>query len=262
MLTDTGTYVYCVVAATRLPRMARTAKGLPGAERMRLLDAGDGLFIVVAHVPLKRYGEEALRRGLADLDWVSRAAVAHEQVVESFVTERAVLPMKLFTIFTTDARAVEHVRGERTRIAAFVKRVADQQEWGVRVILDKARASAAAAKQRPSRGPSTAAASGAAYLTRKKAQRDAATELAEHARDTVAGLYDRLAARARLAKRRPAGDMPAGDGPLLLDAAFLVPRARTASFRAMAVREARTLSRSGYGLTLSGPWPPYTFVQD
>jgi hypothetical protein len=264
MLTDTGTYVYCVVAATRLPRMARTAKGLPGAERMRLLDAGDGLFIVVAHVPLKRYGEEALRQGLADLDWVSRAAVAHEQVVESFVAERAVLPMKLFTIFTSDARAVEHVRAERARIAAFVKRVANQQEWGVRVILDKTLAASAAARQKPTRGRSTAAAeaSGAAYLTRKKAQRDAATELAEHARETVAGLYDRLAARARLAKRRPASEMPVSDGPLLLDAAFLVPRARTASFRAMAVREAKTLSRSGYGLTLSGPWPPYTFVQD
>jgi hypothetical protein len=48
----------------------------------------------------------------------------------------------------------------------------------------------------------------------------------------------------------------------LLDAAFLVPRARAASFQALASREARALARHGYGLTFSGPWPPYSFVQD
>ena len=87
-------------------------------------------------------------------------------------------------------------------------------------------------------------------------------ELAAHARDTVAALYDRLATRSRLAKRRLASDLPVEGGPLLLDAAFLVPRARTTSFRALATRESRALARHGYGFTLTGPWPPYSFVQD
>jgi hypothetical protein len=254
-----ATYVYCVVAASRRPRLTRVPGGLPGAGRVRLLDVDAGLFVVAADVPLARYGEAAISRGLADLDWVSRAAVAHERVVESFIAATAVLPMKLFTIFTSDARALEHVRAERPRIAAFVKRVANQQEWGVRVVLDRTRAKAAA---KPKTAARAAAASGAAYLTRKKVQRDAATELAEHARDTVAALYDRLSARARLAKRRLASELPAEGGPLLLDAAFLVPRIRAASFKALAAREARALARHGYGLTISGPWPPYTFVQD
>ena len=49
---------------------------------------------------------------------------------------------------------------------------------------------------------------------------------------------------------------------LLLDAAFLVPRSRTASFRGSAAKEARTLAPHGYTVTLTGPWPPYSFVQD
>ncbi|HEY1910330.1 MAG TPA: GvpL/GvpF family gas vesicle protein [Vicinamibacterales bacterium] len=256
MATDTLTYVYCVVAAKRRPALARNLKGLPGTGRVRLLDVDAGLFAVVADAPRVRYSEAAIRRGLADLEWVSRAAVGHERVVESFIGERAVLPMKLFTIFTDDARAIDHVRSERARIHAFVKRVANQQEWGVRVTLDRNRALTAAS------GAAGAEVSGAAYLVRKKKHRDAAIELVEHGRETVADLYDRLAARSRLAKRRPASDVAAQDGPMLLDAAFLVPRARSTSFRALVVREARALSRSGYGLTISGPWPPYTFVQD
>lgn len=253
-----ATYLYCVIAAARRPRLTRVPRGLPGAGPVRLLDVERGLFVAVADLPLDRYGEGAINRGLSDLDWVSRVAVAHEAVVEAFIGETAVLPMKLLTIFTTDERAIEHVRAQRPRLAGVVKRVANHQEWGVRIVLDRARTAAAA----PKKPASARAGAGAAYLARKKAQRDASVELAANARETVAALYDRLAARAREAKRRMAGDLPVQGGPLLLDAAFLVPRARAASFEALAARESRALARQGYGLTISGPWPPYSFVQD
>src|SRR5439155_20998366 len=103
--------------------------------------------------------------------------------VESFIGETAVLPMKLFTIFTSDARALDHIHGDRARIAAVIRRVANHQEWGVRVILDRARAGRAG-----SRGPHPSRrdmGSGAAYLSVKGKQRAAAIELAGRARETV-----------------------------------------------------------------------------
>jgi hypothetical protein len=261
----TATYAFCVVANPIRPRLARKAAGLPGMGSVRLLDVDRGLFLAVADAPLDRYGEAEINRRLSDLDWVSRAAIAHEAVVESFIADAAVLPMKLFTMFTSDERALAHVRGERQRILAVAKRVANQHEWGVRVILDRARAVRASTSTPKSTGRSTSAStttSGIAYLTRKKAQRDATVELAEHARETVAALYDRLAARSSVAKRKAAAELPVQGGPLLLDAAFLVPRSRAKSFQSLTAREAKSLARHGYGLTLTGPWPPYSFVQD
>src|SRR5229473_2309652 len=134
MASSKGTYVYCVIGAARRPRLARVRSRLPGMGPVRLLEVERGLFMAVADAPRDRYGEAAINRGLSDLNWVSRAAVAHEAVVESFISETAVLPMKLFTIFTSDDRAIAHVRAERQRIAAAVKRVANHQEWGVRVV--------------------------------------------------------------------------------------------------------------------------------
>jgi hypothetical protein len=99
-------------------------------------------------------------------------------------------------------------------------------------------------------------------LSQKKAQRDAAVELADHARETVARLYDRLDARSKLARRRTASELPAEAGPVLLDAAFLVPRPRAKLFQALVTREARRLAPVGYAVNLTGPWPPYTFVKD
>jgi hypothetical protein len=264
-----ATYVYCVIAASRPPRVAPKVRGLAGTGPVRLLDVAPRLFAAVADAPLSRYGEEAINSRLSDLEWVSRAAVAHEGVIESFIRETAVLPMKLFTIFTSDARVLQHIASQRALIDTLVKRVANHQEWGVRLVLDRARAEAIAAGQGDGRAGASSKSRrtprpgpGAAFLAQKKAQRDATVELSSRAQRVVAALYDRLEAKSRLARRRPASELPAQGGSLLLDAAFLVPRARVAPFKALAEREARRLWKQGYAMTVSGPWPPYTFVQD
>jgi hypothetical protein len=256
-----ATYVYCLVAAARRPALDRVPRGLAGTARVRLLDVDRRLWLVVADAPLTRYGAEAINARLSDLDWVAKTAVDHEAVVEAFIGGTAVLPMKLFTIFSSDARAIDHVARDRRRVDAVLKRVSNRVEWGARVVFDRVRAPAgsggrskATSRPRP--------ATGAAYLTSKKAQRDAGTALASRARRVVAGLYDRLSARADRARKRPARELPVQGGPLLLDAAFLVPRTRASAFCAAAVREARALERDGYRLTVSGPWPPYSFIQD
>src|SRR5204862_6425231 len=120
--------------------------------------------------PLSRYGEVAIRRGLSDLAWVSRAAVAHEAVVEAFIDATAVLPMKLFTLFTSDERAIAHLHGDRRRIDALVKRLANHHEWGVRLVLERP---PAASVPRSTVHAKPVRSSGVAYLTQKKAQRDA-----------------------------------------------------------------------------------------
>ncbi len=251
------TYVYCVVRSAVGPRMARVPRGLAGMGAPRALPIHRGLFAIVATAPERRYSESAITRGLSNIEWVSRAAVAHEAVVEHFIDATAVLPMKLFTMFISDDRALQYLRGERARLVATVKRVAGQHEWGVRLLFDRTRATAPTRN----RSRSTAATGGLAYLTQKKTQRDAAAELGTRARDTATRLYDRLAAKARDARRRASSELPA-QGSLLLDAAFLVPRTRAAAFRALASRESRSLAAQGYAISLSGPWPPYTFVQE
>lgn len=257
-MATSGTYVYCLIAADRRPTLRQPATRLPGVGPVRLLDVDRRLWLVVADAPLNRYGEEALNAKLSDLDWVSRAAVAHEAVVESFLDEPAILPMKLFTIFTSDNRALDQVRGDKRRVGAAVKRVANHLEWGVRVTHVRSAAKPVARK----RDEGSKAASGASYLSRKKAQRDAALELAGRAQEAMATLYDRLADRSRLGRRRSASELPIDGGPLLLDAAFLVPRSRSTGFRSLVTREAQRLGRLGYHVALTGPWPPYTFVKD
>jgi hypothetical protein len=264
----TGTYVYCLVADRRQPNLRSVPKGLAGAGRVRLLELPVqsprrgrrlyGRWLVVADVPLVRYGAGPINAGLSDLDWVSRAAIAHEGVVEAFTGTPALLPMKLFTIFANDERARQYIHAERRRIDSALARVSHHEEWGVRVTLTGRRTSAETGDKKKSR----TALSGSGYLAQKKVQRDVAVELAHHAKQVAADLFDLLADRSTLSKRRSMTEGPSTGGALLLDAVFLVKRSRVRVFRKALERQARAVMSDGYVVSLSGPWPPYSFMQD
>ncbi|HEV3190136.1 MAG TPA: GvpL/GvpF family gas vesicle protein [Polyangiaceae bacterium] len=272
------------------PRLPPSRRALPGMGPVRVVEvpakpgrgavphavgpakrrraASSRMFVILADAPVNLYDEAGIERGLGDLEWVSRAAVAHERVIEAFLDVTALLPMKLFTIFKTEERALEYIAGEKRRFTAAAKRVADHHEWGMRVAFDPLRARVLSSSRVPARkrsvvgGGGEEAVSGATYLRYKKAQLRAAAEGSALAKKTASALYDRVAAHARSSVRRAATDDPGEGRTVLLDAAFLVPRSRTAKFRAVVAREARSLAPQGYGLTLTGPWPPYSFVQD
>jgi hypothetical protein len=245
----TLTYVYALVAGTRRP--LHQVHGVPGAEALRFLEATERLSLLVAHVPAALYGEEALARGVTDLAWLSACAVAHERTIEHLGRVTSILPMKLFTIFFSDERAVAHVRKHRRAIEALATRLADKVEIGVRVGLDPARSHPAAARivDRP--------ASGAAFLQRKKAIRDTAVELARRAPARAKSFHEKLAALAADAERRPP---PPGGPRLLLEADYLVAKKKVAPFKKTIAREAQALEANGLTVMVTGPWPPYHFA--
>ena len=249
----TATYVYCIVHAARAPRTLRAPAGLPGAARPRAIPAARSLWLVAADIPLDIYGSGALEPRLGDMNWVGTVAVAHDAVIEHFARQRAgtVVPMKLFTMFSSQQRAVDDVRSRRRAIGAILKRIAGCEEWGVRMMRTAAAPVRAAARAEPT--------TGVAFLASKKAARDREREAMLTRSAAADRAFSALAAIARAARRRD--DAPGGAAPPLLDAAFLVPVAQRARFRAAVKRLAAETQRAGAGTTLTGPWPAYNFVQ-
>lgn len=254
----TATYVYCLLSARRTPSRARGPRGLAGTGPVRVLEVGDGLRLIVSDAPLSRYGSEPIEGNLRDLGWVSSCAMAHERVIEHFTRYGTVIPMKLFTLFSGDERAVDHVRRSLKRVRRVLTRVADREEWGVRLRLDERRA---LRRRLASDGAPTGARGGAAFLVRKQREHRAVQQVASDARVEADRLYTTLARRADDARRQT--PTQAGTGvSVVLDAAFLVSIRRAALFRAAVKKAAATLAARGFDLTLTGPWPPYNFVGD
>jgi hypothetical protein len=245
-------------------------EGVPGSEGVRLLAisgtpsrrGGQRDWLVVSSVPAAMYGEDALQHRLQDLEWIGPRALAHEAVIEHFLSFDAVLPMQLFALFKSDARAVEHIVRNNRRIGRILLRIERQVEWGLRLMWDPG--SLDTGKQpRPPHATSVQArriVSGAAYLVRKRNQRDQSRALLQRARADASRLYRTIAGEASEARRRSDVERTAPGSRLLLDAAFLVPARRTRAFQAVVRRHAGPLERAGISVSLTGPWPPYNFI--
>lgn len=254
--TPRAVYLYSLVRSPGPPALEGAPPGPPGASPPRALALGDGLWLVAADVPLPQYGAEEIQRRLdGDLSWVSSCALAHEAVVEHAAGAGPVVPMKLFTLFASDERAVAHIRAERPRLERVLERVAGAAEWGVRVRFDPSRA------KDTEEGSSAPSSSGTAFLVRKKRAQEAAKTLAARARVAADEAYAALAAGAAAARRREPLASEAG-ARLLLDAAFLVEGERAAAFEAEVARAAERVAGVACELTLTGPWPPYNFVEE
>jgi hypothetical protein len=255
---NSATYLYCLVEADRRPSTAGAPRGLPGTGPLRMLPAAEGLWLVAADAPLASYGAAPIERGLRDLEWVALRGAAHARVVEHFARRRTTVPMKLLTLFSTDDRAIAHVRGSQAAVRRVLRRVAGRQEWGVRVRLDPT-----LVRQRGERRPRpepTPRHAGTRFLMAKKQERDVAREVLREGRAAVEEAFESLAGLADATRRRPPAEL--NGTRLVLDAALLVPTQRLARFRAALRRSATGLAARGYRLSLTGPWPAYNFVSE
>jgi hypothetical protein len=245
-----ATYVYGLIAKKTSPAVAKAPAGLPGLGPLRTLPVRDGVWLLVATAPLARYGAAAIDRGLSDLDWVSRCALGHERVVETFLSAGTLLPMKLFTLFTDDAAALERSREDAPRVTRLLRRLQGKSEWGVRLRRSE---------RRPPARVAAPAKSGREFLQRKLAERAVRSGTTAGDRQAADRIFRELKRGTAAAVRKPLAD---DAGRLLLDAVFLATSAEATALRRAVAARARAVRADGLELVLTGPWPAYHFLGD
>jgi hypothetical protein len=249
-----ATYVYAIVKSDRPPKLGKAPRGLAKAEAPRTIEVKDGYHLVVATVPLATYDAAAIDARLRDLEWVGARAAEHEAVVEHVAETGTTIPMKLFTMFASDERARQDVAKRKRALDTVVARIDGCEEWGLRILFDEDRAAKAAAADARANKP----ASGREFLLRKKSLDDERKNAGARGAAEVDELYDRLAKIARRHVRRAAPAQVAGR--VLLDAVFLVPRGEVKKIKAAVEAKAPHLVDEGFDVTLTGPWPAYSFI--
>ncbi|HEY2550596.1 MAG TPA: GvpL/GvpF family gas vesicle protein [Streptosporangiaceae bacterium] len=259
MRTDqAGIWLYAV--ADRLP--AFRLAGLTGIRDvpLRALDAGR-LTAVASDVQLSEFGEAALRRNLEDLDWLEGVARAHHRVVEALAERAPVVPMRLATVYTSEAAVTGMLAERAADLAEALRRISSCQEWGVKTYADprqRAQHEADAADRPAGDAP---ARSGVAYLQRRRRelseQRDSRQELTDSADLVHARLCD-LALDWRLHPPQ-APQLTGSTVQMVLNATYLLDECQAANFAAAVAVLGQ--EQSCLRLDLTGPWPPYSFAE-
>ena len=248
MTSDTATYVFCLVESDRAPSLRGVPGSVPGAGPPRVIPVDRRVWAVVADAPLERFAGEQLQRDLQDVEAISRHALAHASVIEFFFRRAPVIPLKLFTLFSSDRRVQADLQSQRARLRKLFAGLRGLEEWGVRVIAGDVEARSARSLS-----------SGRDYLQTKKRLSDrSAAPPRSVVRDANAALnaLGRLAAKARKESFPP----PGRSRPFVAGASFLVKARRRSHWKKEAARLTESLARRGHSLEVTGPWPPYHFV--
>lgn len=264
-----GVAYYTYAIARRKPG-APPLEPIPGVDPRRPVRAvGDGeLVALVSDVSLAEFDLSSLEQRLQDRTWLEFLAVGHQRVMEALLPGYTLLPLKLCTLYTDEARIHALLAEQGAQLAAQLERLEGANEWGVKVYCDRAALALWAeqgAPQLQKLAAQTAAASpGARYMLEKRLKR-AAQEAAESLQRSESFAIARRLVAAAVASQRnkpqPAQIHGRG-GEMTLNGAYLVDDAAFDAFAAELEALRAEYGLRGFTLELTGPWPPYSFGGD
>ncbi|MGV9555524.1 GvpL/GvpF family gas vesicle protein [Streptomyces sp. NPDC003401] len=246
-------YVYAVCRPLGAPLQAQLT-GVAGAPAKLLQH--HGLTAVVSEVPERDFAEEPLRARLEDLDWLAATARGHQQVIDALTAVTTPLPLRLATVFRDDSGVRVMMEEREESFRRTLDRLEGRVEWGVKIYVEPT--------GEETSGPDTAAAkpaSGRDYLLqrrRKARAHEDSWQRAERFSGRLHSLLSEHADAARLhAPQNPA--LSRASGQNVLNAAYLVPRARSEEF--VELVDGTKDEEPGMRVELTGPWAAYSFVE-
>lgn len=221
---------------------------------------------LVSLVPLREFGEEALRANVEDPVWLEEKVLAHQNVLASVLPSHTVLPLAFCTIYRSEDGVRAMLAERHDSFLSALKRLCGRQEWGVKLTYDSERLSQHIEESSERVQAHTSElqnmAHGAAFFAQKKQERVVEEEMERLCDECAQRTHDRLVSRADVAvigSLRGMG-MADGGGEMLLNGAYLVVEEGLAAFRAELQALEEEYSGQGFSYAMTGPWPPYSFV--
>jgi hypothetical protein len=211
----------------------------------------------VGTVSLDEFGAARLPPSLEDRDWLAAKARAHNAVVSAI--GRAVVPVRMATIYRDDWRVCQLLLKEQQDIEIALRRVSGRQELGVKAYIDPK--SLATEGDLIDTQPAESLSRAARLLRRRRqlAARQQGYRLAEAEADRVHAVLMRCAVDG---KRPPMSGQRASESDpwTMLDGTYLVEGDGVGLF--METVSALEQSTARIRLDATGPWPPYSFAGD
>jgi gas vesicle protein GvpL/GvpF len=243
--TENALYLYGVSRASGDDPGKLTSPGVDGVHAVEAVPCGEFICWVSA-VDAVAFSRE-LESNMENLEWLATHGVRHQQVVGEIAEKETIVPARFGTLFSSKAALLKDVESRKSALKRVFDRIADSDEWGVKVFAEEQRPAA------PSREP---ARSGREYLQQKAARIKKKPERGDGDVQEFAEALEKVATGSA-----PAGKVSGGQPGLLWQATFLVARSRRSQWD----RVLRDFVRQWQGrrrIEVTGPWPPYSFVSD
>ncbi len=235
--------------------------------RSKLVPVGQ-LVAVASRVGLDEFDPAKLQQGSADLPWLSKVAIRHNQIIAALSMQQAVLPMRLGTMFQSRDSLLARLKPYEPQAADFLRGLGNRQEWAAKLYIEKERRDATvpllacpAVNRALLDKPAGAHGGGTQYLAAQGLRLRRRRRVDTAANTAAATIEDRLGAVADACRRlRPLPHVFTNrPEKMAWNAAFLLSRLQLGAFQAAAEQLRREFAPDGLIVEVTGPWPPYHF---
>jgi hypothetical protein len=236
----------------------RPLAGLPDAIGPLRLHRAGAIGAVYREVAVDEFRGAAGERNLVDPAWIMPRIRAHEAVVEAAMRLSPVFPARFATLYNSLSSLAGFMRRHEAVIKGFLRQVTGQEEWALKVTADlddMATLDALAVQLWPDWSGYPP---GLRYLRLRQERAVLLAAARERAARRAADLVDAM--RTLTMSIRPLDRSPAATATrFVADYALLAAGGQQAALEDRRALLAAEAARAGLCLTLSGPWPPYSF---
>ena len=249
-------YVYAITRDAVTPE----GEAIDQSQHFAALPA-DGVCAVYTPVSEGEFSQEVIDRRAGDLEWLGAVGYRHQSVVAELMRSTAVVPLRAFTMFSSESTLREYLVQNRDILAKLLDRLDGKHEWTLRVEFDPQRWSEALVGRVDSLRTLSAeiesASAGKAFLLRKKldeerkrASREAEQQVvADIEREVIEKLACDTVAESRIERE---GAFPQIN--------VLIDRDEESRLQELHASLSDRYAGDGVVLAMTGPWPPYTFA--
>lgn len=283
-----GFYVYCIRPkfANALPAKAKGVDPVrgktPAASCASLVRASNGVEFtnsikvfpfkdieaIVGELDPSKFDEEKVKSKLLnDHRWAEENIRRHHEVVDQAFQASVVIPMKFGTMYKTRKSLVKMFVEYYPKFKNLISRLQDKKEWGIKAHLDHKKCIEGLKKknkgiQKLERRRSSVP-EGMRWYTERKIDEIVSKEFEEEAEKEFQHLVEKLEKHSEkmLLNEVFSKDIQEPGREMIMNAACLVKNDALQSFRDFFHELTKDARHKGILLELTGPWPPYNFVE-
>lgn len=260
-----GIYVYGIIASGAVKNKLKS-EGVDFGSQIEFYEYKD-LKAVISEVDQSVMSKEEIERNLqTNIEWTKRNVKAHHAVIMELKKHGTVIPLRFATILLSMENLQRMMKDYYKRFMGLLVQLKNKQELGIKVFFnyEKAKSALRVSDRAVARSTANALAApqGMQWYLEKKNQ----TMLREKISDTVEtklrqilDTFDKKSVKSTLNSPYPMVSDPE-KGEMVLSGAFLVNSNYVGNFSDTAGEMSQKMEKEGFSIELTGPWPPYNFV--
>ncbi len=259
-------YMYGIVSTNQVAdSMFAGIEGLQERSVVYSLPCGN-LTAIVSKLTDPAFSPYMIRKSMRDNNWLKDQVRHHAGVLSEAKGLMTIIPLRFGTVFNSENGIRRFVELQRSKMMETLSRLQDKSEFGICVLCDADRLRASGF------GKDDAFETSLHELSPEVADFIRAQSNPQQSFAGGSSLDSAMANMARrihaplneMASEAVSKDMPIGystsGSNVILNATYLVPVVGEKNFRARVTTLAQEMRDSGITIEVSGPWPPYHFV--